>query len=356
MEVQFFNFAKLLEGSRTELVNSLEECLEHGKFILGPEVEEFEERFAQKSNSDYCIGVSNGTDALSAILMSLDLPKGCDVLVPAFTFISSASVILKAGFNPVFVDLEEGEFKISTRTVAEKCTSNTRALIYVHLFGEHSDLTEMLPFLEEKGILLIEDCAQSYGAPNGNYGIASSYSFFPAKNLGCLGDGGAVTTNDKALAEKIKMVRTHGTSAPYQYEMMGGNYRLDTLQASFLNKLILRADEWIEKRRSNAKFYISELTGIGDLVLPKFTEEHAFNQFTLRTEHRDDLKSFLNSNGVSANIYYPAPLYSNEIFGPTDLLPETEKTCQEVLSIPIYSELTEDELQYVVDTIKGYYE
>jgi len=353
--IDFFNFSKMLSGSRKELVGCLERCLEHGNFILGSEVELFEDIFSRKVGSKYCVGVSNGTDALTAILTSLDLPPGSEVIVPAFTFISSASVISKAGLTPVFVDLAPGSFSPSVDGIMNSCTGATKAVIFVHLFGEYSDLSSLSAACRDRGIHLIEDCAQSYGAPNGSFGIASSFSFFPAKNLGCLGDGGAVTTGDGGVDQRLRMIRKHGMSSKYNYEITGGNYRLDALQAAFLSVLIQKADEWIEKRRENARFYFNAIGDIENIVLPKKCSLHSFNQFTIRTSRRDDLKKFLYNNGIPSNIYYPAPLCDYSAFADSDGLLESRKTCDEVLSLPIYPGLKADELEYISHNINLFF-
>ncbi len=355
MNVEFFNYSKILKDSEEDLVASLKRCIGHGSFILGEEVLAFEEVFSKKVGSKYCIGMSNGTDSLTSILESLNLPYGSEVIVPAFTFIASASVILKAGLKPVFVDLKAGSFSASIEFIENKLTDKTSAVIFVHLFGEHNDLSELSDLCNDRSIYLIEDCAQSFGAPNGNYGIAGSFSFFPAKNLGCLGDGGAVVTNNKQLFEKLNMVRKHGMSKPYSYELLGGNYRLDALQAAFLMVLLKKSDSWINRRRDNARFYMGELQSVGDIILPRYSDNHSFNQFTIMTDKRDALKSYLATKGVSSNIYYPEPLYDNKIFDNNVKLENTEFVCKRVLSIPIYPGLEDCEREYVAECIKGFF-
>ena len=355
MNIEYYNFAKLLKDSREELTESLSRCLDHGKFILGGEVLDFEKKFASKVEKKHCVGVSNGTDALTAILLALDLPKGSEVIVPAFTFIASATVILKAGLKPVFVDVEKDSFSTSLEIIERACTKNTSAVIFVHLFGEHNNLNELSDFCNNRNIHLIEDCAQSFGAPNAVFGIASSFSFFPAKNLGCLGDGGAVVTDNQGLDEKIRKIRKHGTSSPYKYELLGGNYRLDALQAAFLQVLLPKADAWIESRRRNARGYIDRLADLDGLFLPKYSEKNSFNQFTLKVERRDDLKNFLLKKGIPSAVYYPEPISNNSIFDWEGSLPETERICKRVLSIPVYPGLTDIELEYVADNIRAFF-
>lgn len=351
MNVPLFDLRRVITPHKESLVKAFSDRIEDSMFILADSIATFEEKFSSKINSKYTVGVSNGTDAILATLLSLDIPKGNDIIVPSFTFISSASTILHAGFNPVFVDLEKESFHPSIDNIKRACTDKTSAIIFVHLFGEYEDLSELKTFCDERGIYLIEDCAQAYGAANKVQGIASTFSFFPAKNLGCLGDGGAICTDDKQLYQKIKKIRVHGTKTKYVYETLGGNYRLDSIQADFLNILLDQSDDWIAKRQENAKFYDEKLTGLNWLKLPNKSKNHSYNQYTLRTEHRDELYEYLKSHGVGSAIYYPYPLHTNKIFTSEGDLVETNKRCLEVLSIPIYPGLTKDERDYVVQKI-----
>lgn len=355
MKVDFFDYKRLLKNNENKLQLKFNYLLKNGKFILGDEVATFEEKFSKSVNSKYTVGVSNGTDALQLILNALNLEENSEVIVPSFTFIASASVILKSNLKPKFIDIEKNLFYPSIENIIKACTKNTKAIIYVHLFGEHHDLSDLSAFCKENNIFLIEDCAQSFGSPNGNFGTASSYSFFPAKNLGCLGDGGAITTNDYELYTKLKKMRTHGTQTPYEYEMLGGNYRLDTLQAGFLNVLLDNSDITISKRRNNARKYIDGFKNIKNIILPINDGKHSFNQFCIQTKKRDSLKKYLLDNGIQTNIYYPYPLHSNKIFNDSANLPNTEEVCKNVLALPVYSELSEYEIKYIIEKIKEFF-
>ena len=356
MIVPLFDLTRVLKSSEEKLRDAFDLCLHHGKFIMGPEVSLFENEFALDVGAKHCIGVSSGTDALQAIFMALDLSEGDEIIVPSFTFVASASSIMRAGLKPVFADLEKDSFHPSLRTIKKAWTEKTKGVLAVHLFGEPEDLTDIKSFCDQKNAVLIEDCAQSYGSTAGNTGLAAAYSFFPAKNLGCLGDGGAITTDDDELLDKIKMIRTHGSKIKYSYEVLGGNYRLDTMQAGFLRVLLAEAGGWIVKRRENAEYYTEAFKNITGLHLPKDRPGHAWNQYTLRTEKRDDLKKFLDKNGIGNAIYYPIPLHeSPQIFGSSNNLDETEKRCKEVISIPIYPGLSESERTYVSDKIKEFF-
>ena len=271
-------------------------------------------------------------------------------------FCASASSILRAGLRPVFVDVASDSFHPSLSELKDAWTEKTKAVLFVHLFGEPEDLTEIKKFCNNNGAYLVEDCAQSFGSTAGREGIASAYSFFPAKNLGCLGDGGAAATNDEKLAKEIEKIRFHGCAKKYVYETLGGNFRLDTLQAGFLSVLLEESDSWIERRRDNAFYYSDNLADIDELILPRDCSGHAWNQYTLRTARRDELKKFLDEKKIGNAVYYPIPLHHSEnIFGTTRGLPNTEKRCKEVLSIPIYPGLKKLERELVVKAIKEFF-
>jgi len=357
VKVDLFDLNRVLKSSEERLRDAFDSCLDHGRFIMGPEVRKFEEEFAINVGAKHCIGVSSGTDALQAIFMALGLNSGDEIIVPSFTFVASASSIVRAGLKPVFADLEDNSFHPSLRTIKEAWTPKTKGVLAVHLFGEPEDLTEIKAFCDEKGAYLIEDCAQSYGSTAGRSGLAAAYSFFPAKNLGCLGDGGAITTADDAFLDKVNMIRGHGSKVKYSYELLGGNFRLDTIQASFLSVLLREANGWIEKRRKNAAYYTEELKGISDLFLPKDKPGHSWNQYTLRTSRRDELRVYLDENKIGNAVYYPIPLHKSvQIFGTSNKLSETDRRCEEVLSIPIYPGLSEEERSYVARKIKEFYQ
>lgn len=356
MNVPLFDLRRVIGSSTEKLKDVFDECLEHSNFIMGPEVSLFEKDFSDKVGAKYCLGVSSGTDALQAIFMALDLNPGDEIIVPSFTFVASASSIVRAGFKPVFADLEKDSFHPSARTIDEAWTDKTKGVLAVHLFGEPEDLYEIKAMCNDRGAFLIEDCAQSYGSTAGNTGVAAAYSFFPAKNLGCLGDGGAVTTNDDALLGKLNMIRTHGSRIKYSYELLGGNFRLDTIQAGFLRILLKESNSWICKRKDNAEYYAHMLEGIEGLILPKNRPGHSWNQYTLRIKKRDELKDFLSKSGIETAIYYPIPLHkSQNIFGSSNNLNETDKRCNEVLSIPIYPGLSGMEREYVASKIKEFF-
>lgn len=357
MSVPLFDLKRLLKKHNNDLTKALQGCLEHGKFIMGPEVEEFEQAFSRDIGAKHVISSSSGTDALLSIFMALDVEPGSEVLVPSFTFIASASSIIRAGLKPVFVDLAPDSFHPSCETIRKAWTEKTVGVLFVHLFGEPEDLSDVKKLCNDRGAFLIEDCAQSYGSTAGGSGLASAYSFFPAKNLGCLGDGGAVSTESDSFAEKIKTIRTHGSKVKYNYELLGGNFRMDTVQAAFLLTLIQSGADWVKKRRENAAYYSDFLKNTGDIQLPKDCPGHSWNQYTIRTRFRDDLKAHLESLGIGCSVYYPIPLHNSvSIFGESESLPQTDLRCSEVLSIPVYPGLEESERELVVSVVKEFFE
>lgn len=356
MNIPLFDLTRVIHPHRKALSDAFETCLDHSRFIMGPEVSEFERGFANTLGMSHVLSCSSGTDALLSIFMALELEPGSEVIVPSFTFVASASSIIRAGLKPVFADLSPDSFHISAETIKKVWTKKTKAVLFVHLFGEPESLTDIKALCDEKQAFLIEDCAQSYGSSAGREGFASAYSFFPAKNLGCLGDGGAVATNNEEFFKKLKMIRSHGSRVKYNYEALGGNFRMDTIHAAFLNVLLPHLPSWVRKRTENSNFYSRELSQISGVELPLARDGHAWNQYTIRAKRRDELIEHLNSSGVGNAVYYPIPLHKSvSIFGEAGELVETEKRCLEVVSIPIYPGLKDKERVYVVEKIKEFY-
>ena len=364
--IKFFDYPKLLSPYRDSLLSELDKSLLDGIYINGESVNKFEEEFAQYTGAKYAVGVSSGTDGLLAILMSLDLPKGSDVLVPSYTFIASSEAILVAGLNPIFVDNAPDSFHPSINEFKKAWTENTKAVMFVHLFGETPSINELKELCEKRNVTLFEDAAESFGSyyPEGGHSgtksLAASFSFFPAKTLGCLGDGGIVITNDEKTYNKIKMIRAHGSKKRYYHEMVGGNLRLDALQARFLKVLLNGASqEWLEKRQNNAEYYFNNIKN-PRVKLPHPTDtldNHSWYLYTLIVDGRDDLQKHLTNNGIQTFVYWPIPLHKQpiyqEIFG-DQTLPECEKRCEEVLHIPISPHLSDDELKTITTCINEF--
>ena len=366
--IKFFDYPRLLLPYKGMLHNELESSLNDGIFVNGPSVSKFESEYAEYTGAKYAVGVSSGTDGLLAILMSLNLPKGSDVLVTSYTFIASSEAILVAGYNPIFVDIGEGSFHPTLKNFEDVWTENTKAIMYVHLFGETPSLKGLQNMCDERGVILFEDAAESFGSyyPEGGHSgtktIAASFSFFPAKTLGCLGDGGVVITDDEEIYKKLKMVRAHGSRKRYFHEMIGGNMRLDSLQSRFLSVLLKGGSaEWLKKRYSNAMYYFEHINNpLVQLPHTKDTpENHSWYLFSLVVKggERDGLQEHLTNNGIETFIYWPIPLHKQpvyvEMFG-EQTLPESEKRCKEVLHIPISPHLEEEELRFITEKINEY--
>lgn len=368
-KVPLFDLARVLEPHRPALHAALQRCLEHGQFVLGPEVAAFEQQLALYTAAPHAIGVSSGTDALLATFMALlsqgRLQPGDEILVTSFTFIATASSVLRAGLRPVFVDLAPGEFCPDVEQFEAAWGPRTRGILVVHLFGAPHPLEGVRDLCALHGALLIEDCAQAIGAhqPDGRHvglhGDAGTLSFFPAKNLGALGDGGAVFTADAALAQRVREIRQHGCAVRYQHDHLGGNFRLDSLHAAFLGVLLPHLDGWIAQRRRHAEMYAGELGPLAAahpdrLVLPALLPGHAWNQYVVRTPHRDRLRAALDAAGVGSAVYYPIPLHKMAALAgaqPISVLPEAERACTEVLALPVYPGLTEYEHARVTEVV-----
>ena len=360
-----------LDSQNGELRDSLnaafEQVLNSSQFILGPQVADFEQAVAERLGTNHAIGVSSGTDALLIALMALDIQPGDEVLCPSFTFFATAGCISRLGAIPVFVDSQESDFQINIEDAEAKVTANTKAILPVHLFGQTADMDRILEFSRKHNLKVVEDCAQSMGAlwkgrEAGTMGDLGTFSFFPTKNLGGFGDGGLVTTNDPDLAERLCVLRAHGSKPKYYHSMVGGNFRLDALQAALLKVKLPNLSGYIDRRRENAAYYFEKFEDhkdqlAGKILLP--TEmvhcRHTWNQFTIRVTEgkRDDLRLYLNEQGIASEIYYPLALHQQECFSdlPAPTCPVAEKLTREVLSIPIYPELSRVQQDAVVVTI-----
>jgi dTDP-4-amino-4,6-dideoxygalactose transaminase len=353
-----------------EVKEAVERVMKSQMFILGPEVESLEHEVAEYCGSKYAVGVSSGTDALLASLMALGVSAGDEVITTPFSFFATVGAILRVGAKAVFVDIEEDTFNISPDQVEKAIGPRTKALMPVHLFGQCAEMDPLLEIARRHGIAVIEDAAQAIGAEYkgrraGSMGTFGCFSFFPSKNLGAFGDGGMVTTNDRDLAEKIKILRNQGSEPKYHHKVIGGNFRLDAIQAAVLRVKLKYLDQWSEKRHSNASFYTTGLRepwALDARISPPRIkhERHIFNQYVIRVEERDRLRDYLQHNGVATEIYYPKSLHHQEcVVGVLDgqgPYPVSEEASEHVLALPIYPELTDNEKEYVLTTIKGFYE
>jgi len=390
MKVPLLDLKAQYKSIKNELDEALIRTAESQYFILGPEVEKLETSIAGYLNCKYAVGVSSGTDALLIALMAIGIQPGDEVIIPDYTFFATAGVVSRLNAKPVFIDSEIVTYNIDVSKIEKRITSKTKAIIPVHLYGQSASMEEIICIAKKYNLKIIEDGAQAIGAQykDGNYvgtiGDIGCFSFFPSKNLGCFGDGGIVTTNDEQLFERLKILRVHGSKPKYYHKYIGGNFRLDAIQAAVLNVKLPYLDGWSEKRRANAKLYVdlfvknglsskAGLTAYTDedkVLLPEaiYKDEnlknyHIFNQFIIRVKERDKLREFLTKNEIGNEIYYPVPFHKQECFN--DLLNEfnysvnefnvSELASNETIALPIFPELTEDQIYYIVKCIKEFF-
>lgn len=359
---------------KDEIDSAVANVIDSCKFINGPQVKEFAGQLAEYTGVKYVIPVANGTDALQVALMSLRLNPGDEIIVPSFTYIASAEVIALLNLVPVMVDVDYNSFNTTAENIQRAITRNTKAIIPVHLFGQSCPMEGILNIAKEHHLYVIEDNAQSIGAEytfsdgrkakTGTMGTFGCFSFFPSKNLGCMGDGGAIMTNDCTMAERARIIASHGQSMKYFHEIVGCNSRLDTIQAAVLSVKLKHLDEYTKARQKAAEFYDKGLSGIKGIITPQRLKysSHVFHQYTIKVTEgkRDGLKQFLFDNGIQTMVYYPRPLQRQQAFRGIvrygDNLEISEQLCNEVLSIPMHTELTEETQQYIIDKIREYAE
>ena len=371
MRVPLLDLKAQYASIKEEVRAALDEVLESQIFILGPKVEELEKKIAAYSHVKHAVGVSSGSDALLISLMALDIGPGDEVITSPFTFFATAGVIARLRAVPVFVDIDPVTYNIAPEKIEAAVTARTKAIIPIHLFGQCADMQPIMEIAAKHGLIVIEDAAQSLGAEYrgrraGAIGHLGIFSFFPSKNLGGFGDGGMVVTNDEVLYERVKVLRVHGAKPKYYHKIVGGNFRLDAVQAAVLTVKMKYLDGWSQKRRDNAASYDRQLAEARpiDIVLPKAVyrdggdrDYHIYNQYTIRTKQRDGLQRFLKDNGIGTEIYYPVPLHLQECFRYLGYqegdCPLSEAAARETIALPIYPELTEEQIQYVVDSVRG---
>ncbi len=363
-KLNFTDLGRQYRNIKSEILKNIEEVLESTKYINGPQVSMLEQEIANYTGVKYAIGVGSGTDALLISLMAFDIKPGEEIITTPFTFIATAEVISLLGAKPVFVDIDEKSFNIDVNQIEEKITDRTRGIIPVHLYGQMAEMDKIMEIAKKYNLFVIEDAAQAMGSEYknkkaGSIGDTGCFSFFPAKNLGAYGDAGMIVTNNKNLADKIRMLREHGSAKKYQHQYIGINGRLDTLQAAILLVKVKYLDSYIDNRIKLAKNYSEQLKDYVRVpeILPD--RKHTFNQFTIRTEKRDQLQQYLESNGIPTAIHYPMPLHLQPCFKYLGYeegeFPVAEKTSKEVLSLPMFPEMTEEEQNMVIDTIISFF-
>ncbi len=350
---------------KDEIDEAIQAVLDETYFIKGPPVKAFEEELAGYLGCDHALAVANGTDALQIAFMALDIGTGDEVITPAFTFIATAEAAALMGAKPVFVDIDPQTFNMDPGKIEALITPQTKAIVPVHLFGQSADLDPILEIAQKHNLHVIEDCAQAIGATYkgrkvGLEGDFGTLSCFPSKNLGAYGDAGAMFSRDKALLEKARMIANHGSRKKYYNEVVGINSRLDTIQAAILRIKLRYLDQYSAARQAAAKRYDDLFASHEDIKTPVIAETnvHVFHQYTLRVPKRDELSAHLKAKGIPHAVYYPVPLNKLPVFvdaGAHQPLPETDRACDEVISLPMHTELTQDQQNYIAESIFEFY-
>lgn len=358
---------------KSEVDQAVLACIESVAYIKGPPLKSFEDEFAAYQGVNHIIGCGNGTDALQLALMGLDLRPGDEVIVPTFTYVATAEVIALLGLTPVLVDVCPDSFNITAEIAEQALTRNTRAIVPVHLYGQCADMEPLIELANRHDVALVEDAAQATGAvytfTDGRTGMAGCLSdvgctsFFPTKNLGCYGDGGALMTNNDDLATRIRMLGNHGQSEKYYHSLIGVNSRLDTLQAAILSVKLRSLDDYIERRQKAASHYDKAFASVDGLTIPYRAPNstHTFHQYTLKVHQgrRDELQRHLTQLGIPSIVYYPLPLHHQEAYRALDLrgrdLSVSERLCQEVLSLPMHTELDESTLSAISQAVLDFF-
>jgi UDP-2-acetamido-2-deoxy-ribo-hexuluronate aminotransferase len=370
--IQMVDLFGQFQSIETEILDGIKSVISRTAFINGAEVGELAKNLEKYNNVKHVIPCANGTDALQIAMMALDFKPGDEVIVPAFTYVATVEVIALLGLKPVFIDVKEDTFEMDCDLLEKVLTPKTVGIVTVHLYGQCSNMERILEFAKKYKLKVREDNAQAIGAEfkfpdgsvakSGTIGDIGTTSFFPSKNLGCYGDGGAIFTNDNELAEKLKMIANHGQSIKYHHDSIGVNSRLDTIQAVILNAKLKHLDAYTKNRNIVADIYDSELTNHDFVITPVRSNQstHVFHQYTLRVKggKRDELKSFLEERGIPSMIYYPIPVHLQKAYLKYGYkegdFPVAEKLCKEVLSLPIHTEMKDEDQRYIIDQIKDF--
>ncbi|PIE32001.1 erythromycin biosynthesis sensory transduction protein eryC1 [candidate division KSB3 bacterium] len=364
-EILFGNLAREYQQIREAVDPVVARVLERGWFILGPEVEAFEQAFCQYVGSNYCVSAASGTEALALALMAYDIGSGDEVLTVSHTAVPTATAISMTGAKPVFVDIDTASCLMDVTQLEAVLTSRTRAIIPVHLYGQCVDMAQLLEIAHRHSIPVIEDCAQAHGAKYrsrkaGTMGQIGCFSFYPSKNLGAYGDGGALVTSDPELAQKLRMLRNYGQHRRYEHEIKGINSRLDDLQAAILHAKLEFLDMWNERRRQIASLYHEGLQDL-PVITPQEKRDcyHVYHLYVLQSEERDDLQTFLAEQGVRTLIHYPIPVHLQKAYADLGYtrgaFPVTEGVADNILSLPMYPQLRDDEISQVIDEVRRFF-
>ena len=365
MKVPFVDLSRMHQALEERIIKELKEIIQKGDFILGKRVEEFEENFAKYCNVNHAASVSTGTNALELISRGLGIGKDDEVIVPANTFIATASAVVSAGAKPVLVDCDES-CNIDVKKIESAITGNTKAIMPVHLYGQPAEMDEILEIAKKHNLKVIEDACQAHGAlyrgkKVGSLGHAAAFSFYPAKNLGAFGDAGIAVSNDKELIEKIKMLRNYGQSKKYYHDFFAFNKRMDALQAAILNVKLPSLDEWNEQRRKIASYYNKMLKDVKEIELPNEKSHIAqvYHLYVIKTKKREELQKFLEEKGIGTGIHYPLPIHLQKAFSHLGHkegdFPKTEQYSRQILSLPMFPGMREEEAKYVANRIKSFF-
>ena len=347
---------------RNEIDESIKRVIDNSYYIDGPYLKQFEEEWAKYCETKYCVGVGNGLEGLKLALLALGVKEDDEVIIPSHTFIATALAVSNCGAKPVFVEVNEDDYLINPLKIEEKITEKTKAIIVVHLYGQCCDMDKILDISKKYNLKVIEDAAQAHGSlykgrKAGSLGDIAEFSFYPGKNLGCLGDGGCITTNNKELAEKIKELRNYGSSKKYVHDEKGFNSRLDEIQASILLAKLPYLDKWNNERRRIANRFNNEIKN-EKIILPIESKNnyHVYHQYVIRVKNREKFQKYLNENDIPTMVHYPIAIYKQKAYEEfKDLkLPIAEKLADEVVSLPLYYGLTEEEVNHIIDIINKY--
>lgn len=364
MNIPFVKFDRMHEEIKKELMADFKRVLDSNWFIGGNEDSDFEQEFALYSGRKHCIGCGNGLDAIMLSLKALGITNGDEVIVPSNTFIATALAVSYTGAIPVFVEPRISTYNINPSLIEKSITEKTKAIIVVHLYGQPAEMDEILSIAKKHNLYVVEDCAQAHGAlykgkKIGQFGILAAFSFYPGKNLGALGDAGAVITDDDELAEKVRALGNYGSAEKYNHIYQGNNSRLDEIQAAFLTTKLKHLDQWNRERQRIAQRYLSEIIN-PQVNLPSKIDavQHVWHIFAVRCKERNRLEKYLNEKGIGTNKHYPIPLHLQKAYEdlhiPQGTYPIAEEISSTELSIPMYYGMTEEEINYVVETINGF--
>lgn len=366
MKINFVDLGRQYKDIRDEIKEAMDSVLERCDFILGSEVEKFEKDFAKFCQTKFCVGVDSGTSALKLALESCHIGKGDEVITVPNTFIATALAISEAGAKPVFVEIDPDSYNIDTSKIKSKITKKTKAILPVHLYGQMADMDPIIEIAERHNLKVIEDACQAHGSvykskKAGSIGHIGCFSFYPGKNLGAYGDAGAITTDDEEIAEKIQMLRNYGQKQKYHHLEKGMNHRLDTIQAAVLNVKLKYIERWNESRRRLALLYNEKLKGVAITPKEMHYGKHVYHLYVIRVNEaseRDRLLEHLKSKGVAAGIHYPIPIHLQKAYSDLAIkegsFPVTEEFSKKIISLPMFPELTEEEVDYVADSVKGF--